>query len=126
MGSHRYFYLGPYLICKAKLIDASRDMRTCPNASCSNHTKEYANGLSFKNDGLEFCLKCGTKVDNVPVPYKKISVNHWDMSEKIKEAFHAGWPLFATRPRISPCPPSSGAATRGSTARPLDLQVQPV
>jgi len=82
MGIDYHASIGPYVICKItkKLADRPVD-HGCHNEKCDLQGVEV-------NKKHKFCSDCGFNLGKTTTSFDEDSVDHWDMSEKIKEALY--------------------------------------
>lgn len=53
-------YVGPYVRCEVRQIEAQRLHSTCPNAGCANYGTDVR---------TKFCGRCGARVESLPESY---------------------------------------------------------
>lgn len=82
MSLSRHVYVGPYLRCRPRQVEAVREEWTCPDKACRLHGSNA--GLANKH-----CPECGRKLETLGFPSVEDGVDRNEAYLAIGEALHA-------------------------------------
>lgn len=80
MSTNYTVYIGPYVRCTVGRVDVQREIRSCVNAACTEHTR-----IVWSTD-VQFCLRCGTTIGTVTMTETADAVDDRMVNEMVHDA----------------------------------------